>query len=264
VKNDNVVLIIDDNLESTSELATRLMDGGLAVETAGESLTAIEKLRINRYPAIVLDPMIRHRLNGYAVLNYIELEQPETLSHVFLLTAMSRQTIIRTAPGLVPRFFRRPAEVPMAATAVIAYVERQSARERPQRSVLLVEDDSQTAKVTADALEQLGYSCEWLPGGCKVLETVTASRYDAIMLDLIMPDVDGFAVLESLRSRKPELLRRVVVTTGMPAKYLDAIDRSRICGVVQKPVDLGELRRLLHRCADVVPFEAGGESPIAG
>jgi CheY-like chemotaxis protein len=264
VKNDNVVLIIDDNLESTSELATRLTDAGLAVETAGESLAAIEKLRTNRYPAIVLDPMIRHGLNGFAVLNYIELEQPETLSHVFLLTAISRQTITRTAPGLVPRFFRRPREVQLAAGAVIASVERQLVRERPKRSVLLIEDDAQTAKVTADALEHLGYSCEWLPGGCKVLETVTASRYDAIMLDLIMPDVDGFAVLENLRSRKPELLRRVVVTTGMPAKYLDAFDRSRICGVVQKPVDLGELRHLLHRCAGFAPFEAGGESPVAG
>jgi CheY-like chemotaxis protein len=268
VKSDNVVLIVDDNLETISELRTRLADAGLAVETAGESLAAIEKLRTNRYPAIVLEPMIRHGLNGFAVLNYIELEQPETLSHVFLLTAMSRQTITRTAPGLIPRFFRRPREVQLAAAAVIASIERQSVRERPKRSVLLVEDDSQTARVTSDALEQLGYTCEWLPGGGKVLETVSASRFDAIMLDLIMPDVDGFAVLECLKSRKPELLRRVVVTTGMPAKYLnaidDAIDRSRICGVVQKPVDFGQLRHLLHRCAEVTLFEAGGESPIAG
>lgn len=264
MKSDNVVLIVDDNLETISELRIPFTHAGLAIETAGENLDAIEKLRSNRYAAIVLEPMIRHRLNGYAVLNYIEQEQPESLSHVFLLTAMSRQTITRTAPGLVPRFFRRPREVKLAASAVIGSVERQSARERPKRSVLLVEDDSQTARVTADVLEQLGYSCEWLPGGCKVLETVTASRFDAIMLDLIMPDVDGFAVLESLRSRKPELLRRVVVTTGMPAKYLDAIDRSRICGVVQKPVDFGELRHLLHSCADVTAFEAGGESPVAG
>jgi CheY-like chemotaxis protein len=268
VKSDNVVLIVDDNLETISELRTRLADAGLAVETAGESLAAIEKLRTNRYPAIVLEPMIRHGLNGFAVLNYIEREQPETLSHVFLLTAMSRQTITRTAPGLIPRFFRRPREVQLAAAAVIASIERQSIRERPKRSVLLVEDDSQTARVTSDALEQLGYTCEWLPGGGKVLETVSASRFDAIMLDLIMPDVDGFAVLECLKSRKPELLRRIVVTTGMPAKYLnaidDAIDRSRICGVVQKPVDFGQLRHLLHRCAEVTLFEAGGESPIAG
>ena len=264
MKNDNVVLIVDDNLETISDLRNRLMDAGLAVETASESLAAIEKLRTNCYPAIVLDPMIRHRLNGFAMLNCIELEQPETLSRVFLLTAMSRQTITRTAPAMVARFFRRPAELQMAATAVIKSIERQSVRERPKGSVLLVEDDSQTARVTSDALEQLGYTCEWLSGGGKVLETVTASRFDLIMLDLIMPDVDGFAVLECLRSRKPELLRRVVVTTGMPAKYLDAIDRKRICGVMQKPVDLGELRRLLHRCADVIPFEAGGESPLAG
>src|SRR5207253_3063935 len=134
-------------LETISELRNRFVDAGLTVETASESLAAMEKLRTGRYPAIVLDPMIRHGLNGFAVLNYIELEQPETLSHVFLLTAMSRQTITRTAPGLIPRFFRRPREIQLAAAAVIGSIERQSIRERPKRSVLLVEDDSETARV---------------------------------------------------------------------------------------------------------------------
>lgn len=135
----------------------------------------------------------------------------------------------------------------------------------PNRSVLLVEDDPLTAKATAKVLKRLGYSCRWLTcGGGKVLETVSWSTFDAILLDLDMPDVDGFTVLERLESRKPDLLDRVVVTTGMPAKYLDELDRKRICGVVRKPVNIRELQRLLNRCNGVVPFEAGGESPVLG
>ena len=68
----------------------------MLVETADDGFSAIEKLRQQRYSAVILDPMIRDRLNGYAVLSFMELEQPQTLDRVFLLTGMSEQTIVRT------------------------------------------------------------------------------------------------------------------------------------------------------------------------
>ena len=47
--------------------------------------------------------------------------------------------------------------------------------------MLLVEDDSLTAKATSQALENLGYSCQWLASGSKVLEAVCSSEFDVIM-----------------------------------------------------------------------------------
>jgi CheY-like chemotaxis protein len=259
------VLIIDGDSVSVSELRACLEEHGLAVETIDDGFAAMEMLGLHRYRAIVLDPMIRHRLNGYAVLNYIELHQPAMLPYVFLLTGMSRQTILRTAPVLVQRLFRKPAEVRKVAAAVIASIEPRAVPDRPRtnRSVLLVEDDPLTAKVTSQALEEMGYACQWLASGAKVLATATTSTFDVIMLDLAMPGMDGFTVLERLKSRKPHLLRRVVVTTGMPAKYLDHLDRERICGVVQKPIDLEELQRVLELCAQHGSFEGGGEPPAS-
>lgn len=257
------VLIVDDNPATTSEFRAVLMERGLMVDSANEGLAAMEKLQNNRYKAVVLDPVIRYRLNGYAVLHYIELQQPEMLSRVFLLSSMSRQTIARTAPALVSRLFRKPSQVQEAAAAVIASVHPPGVPRavRPKRSALLVEDDSLTAMGTSALLEQLGYACEWLPDGGKVLETVSSSHFDLIVLDLIMPDVDGFTVLARLSSRMPHLLRRVVVMTGMPEKYLEEVDRARIRGIVRKPLDIQELQRLMDRCTATVPYEGGGESP---
>ena len=258
---EQAVLIVDDD-SVASELRTRLEEHGLTVEATGDAFAAMEKLRVGRYGAVVLDPMIRHRLNGYAVLNYLELQHPEMLARVFLLTGMSRQTIQRTAPALLPRLFRKPSEVRSVVEAVIASIGRPAVRKASaSRSILLVEDDPLTARVTSELLAQMGYSCKWLACGAKVLETLTSSRFDVIMLDLIMPGVDGFTVLERLEAETPHLLRRVVITTGMPAKYRDALDRKHICGVLPKPVEMGALRPLLLRCADEVPFEAGGETP---
>lgn len=260
---DQTVLIIDDDQACIADLRARLEEGGVAVEIAADGFTAMEKLGSASYGAVVLDPMIRHRLNGFAVLNYIELRRPEMLPRVFLLTGMSRQMIQRTAPSLMTQFFRKPSEVPEAAAALIASLDPGDARREsePALSVLLVEDDPVTARVTRDMLHRLGYTCTWLPCGTNVLETLTSSRFDVIMLDLVMPGVDGFTVLQRLEKETPHLLRRVVVTTGMPAKYREAIDRKCICGIVPKPVDIEELRPLLRRCTDEVAFEAGGEMP---
>lgn len=261
---EQTVLIVDDDSACTTELRVRLEERGVTVEVAGDGFTAMEKLGSGCYGAVVLDPMIRHRLNGYAVLNYIEQRRPELFSRVFLLTGMSRQMILRTAPALVGQLFRKPSEVPRAAAALIALLAPRAERgeSMPGRSALLVEDDPLTAKVTTDLLEQLGYSCRWLACGSKVLEALTSSRFDVIMLDLVMPGVDGFTVLQRLEAETPHLLRRVVVTTGIPAKYRDALDRKCICGIVPKPLDIEELRPLLRRCEDEVAFEGGGETPF--
>ena len=73
----------------------------------------MEKLRERNYCAVILDPMIGERLNGYAVLNFLELEQPETVERLFLFTGMSEQTIRRTAPSVLPRLFRKSSALPV-------------------------------------------------------------------------------------------------------------------------------------------------------
>ena len=52
--------------------------------------------------------------------------------------------------------------------------------------------------------------------GATAIAALANADFDAIILDLIMPDVDGFTVLERLRATKPHLLHRVIVTTAFP------------------------------------------------
>src|SRR5438552_287462 len=117
--NDSV-LIIDDDQPIDEALRNALTASGLLVETVVDGFSAIEKLRRQRYCAVILDPMIRRRLNGYAVLSFIEQEKPEILEHLFLLTGLSQQTIARTAPSVLPRLFRKPSETSEVAAAVLA------------------------------------------------------------------------------------------------------------------------------------------------
>jgi DNA-binding NtrC family response regulator len=98
--------------------------------------------------------------------------------------------------------------------------------------------------------------------GLAALEFLMLSDYEAVLLDLVLPDLDGFSILEHLRVRRPELLRRVIVITGVPERYASSIDRSPICAVLEKPVDVQQLSAALQRCIEskVADFEPGGES----
>lgn len=112
------VLVVDDDPSVAIALAAPLRAAGLEVESVLDGSTAFHTLTDGEYAAVILDPRIRQTLNGYAVLGYIECERPRLLPHVFLLTGLSRQTISLTAPALLPRFFRKPADLAALAAAV--------------------------------------------------------------------------------------------------------------------------------------------------
>ena len=109
-------------------------------------------------------------------------------------------------------------------------------------------------------LDELGYSVEWAQNGKEALDALATRDFDAIVLDLVMPDVDGFAVLDHFHAERAALLRRVIVMTGMPDKYLSALDASTLGGIVQKPLDVRRLERLLMNCVygRLAPIEPGG------
>jgi CheY-like chemotaxis protein len=133
---------------------------------------------------------------------------------------------------------------------------------RRKGSVLLMEDDPRTAGATMALIESLGYSATWVRDRSEALFALSATRIDVIMLDLIMPGLDGLFVLEHLQRTKSHLLPRVILTTGIPDRYIGNVDRGRICGVIAKPLDAGQLERLLDHCAARVDLPcAGGEVP---
>ncbi len=105
-----------------------------------------------------------------------------------------------------------------------------------------------TARLTSELVQGLGYEVTFAATGRKALEHLATTEFAAIVLDLILPDLDGFAVLEHLQQKKSPSLRHVIVMTGMPERYVDRIDRNQICAVLQKPIAPAELSLMLHRC----------------
>jgi DNA-binding response OmpR family regulator len=122
--------------------------------------------------------------------------------------------------------------------------------------LLLVEDDTRMADTVARYLRQEGFAVDRAPDGGTALSLSAHTAYDAAVLDLGLPDIDGLEVCRRLRIASPEL--RIVMATAR-----DAID-ARIAGLdtgaddyLVKPYSLGELvariRAVLRRPVEALP-----------
>lgn len=116
--------------------------------------------------------------------------------------------------------------------------------------ILVIEDEKRIAELIARGLETAGFQVESAQEGLKGLELAQAHDYDLIILDLLLPDVDGLAVLERLRNRKvcPPVL--ILSALGAVDDRVKGLDRGAD-DYLAKPFSFNELlarvRALLRR-----------------
>ena len=114
-------------------------------------------------------------------------------------------------------------------------------------TVLIVEDDPVLAGLVARLLERNGMLPEIARDGFEAIERLkTAAAFDAIALDLMMPRVDGFGVIDWLRTNAPERLTRVIVMTATTDTHLARLRPSELGGLIRKPFEIHELGRLIR------------------
>jgi two-component system, sensor histidine kinase and response regulator len=124
--------------------------------------------------------------------------------------------------------------------------------------VLLVDDNEATCTLIAAVL-QPEFAVDVASDGAEAIDKLRTGRYAAILLDLRMPQQDGFAVLDFVKEHAPEQLRSVLVVTATlrPAEIARA-KAYDICGIVAKPFDVDALLESVKQCVsrdgDIGPF----------
>ncbi|HXH38288.1 MAG TPA: response regulator [Thermoanaerobaculia bacterium] len=243
------VLILEDDRAAELILRIPLERERFVVDFVEEGYAAIEKLRAHEYSAVILDLIIHRGLNGFGVLNFIEMEQPGLLDRVFLVTGMSEQTVMNTAPLLLSRLFRKPFSYRRLVAAVVAAVRpRAEYQEETQKRMLVVDDDRMSAELVAVFGRRLGLAVDLAGDGREAIEKIAATRFDAVVLDLLMPGIDGFGVLEYLDRCQPDLLSHTIISSGLPQKYQARVAEYGVCGVLPKPVDHRAFQEMVGAC----------------
>jgi DNA-binding response OmpR family regulator len=117
------------------------------------------------------------------------------------------------------------------------------------RRVLVVDDDADIRGLLVTALRMKSLHVDAATGGQEAIDLLRQHSYGVVILDLFMPVIDGFAVLNMLEKESVQPV--VLVVTGADQSTIGKLDARRIHGVVKKPFDVEELSSVVAACADV-------------
>jgi CheY-like chemotaxis protein len=123
--------------------------------------------------------------------------------------------------------------------------------------VLLAEDDRLNQIVAAGALRALGYEFQIVDTGDKAVATWTAGGFDALLMDVMMPGMDGYQAATAIRAHEAQTGAAHAPIIGLSARAMDG-DREVALAAgfdeyLTKPLRQEELRAALDRCLAVMP-----------
>jgi two-component system cell cycle response regulator DivK len=113
-------------------------------------------------------------------------------------------------------------------------------------TALVVDDNYFNRDLCVLALEHVGYEVTQAENGLQALNLLQKNKFDLLILDLAMPEMDGVSVMREIRNRNIEHTMSVIVMTANAHMATDEIDMS-VDFVIYKPIDVNEFSRLAER-----------------
>jgi CheY-like chemotaxis protein len=233
-----LILVVDDDA-TTRELVERHLErSGFAVVTAGGGQEGLRLVRELRPAAVTLDIMMPD-LDGWTVLAAIKGD-PTLASTPVVLMSMVDQKNRGYALGAAD-YLVKPVDRTKLVETLASICGSTAGR------ALLVDDDELVRRVVSQVLQPLGWHVSEAENGQVAVKLLGAARPDVIILDLMMPKMDGFEFLDQLRGKPDWQDIPVAVIT---AKDLTDDDRKRLNGGVERIIqksDRDEMLRQLSR-----------------
>jgi signal transduction histidine kinase/DNA-binding response OmpR family regulator len=227
------VLVIDDDPNACELMARGLSKENFKVVTAPTGEEGIKVAREIRPDVITLD-VLMPGMDGWAVLRMLKSDPDLCEIPVIMITMMDDKEMGHTlgAADFLPK--------PIDRDRLVGTLRKFRNKPGAACPVLVVEDDPSIREMMRRALEADGWQVSEAENGKVALAKVEEKRPDLILLDLMMPEMDGFEFVNALRRDEKWAGIPVVVVT---AKDLTPQDRERLDGHVKKIFQKGALSR---------------------
>ena len=111
---------------------------------------------------------------------------------------------------------------------------------------LVADDDPSIRQLLCTIVRRQRFDVDSVADGAQAIEKLQQHEYDIILLDLMMPRVDGFDVIDYLKENPPTTKPVVLVITAYADQKFKEIDASVVAEVVPKPFEIAELARSLR------------------
>jgi PAS domain S-box-containing protein len=241
---ESTILVIDDEPSVRELVARYLTKAGFHVHTASsgaEGLRLAEQIRPN---AITLD-VLMPEMDGWAVLSALKAHPTLADTPVIMLTITDNRSM-GFSLGATDYLTK-----PIDRARLVELLHKYTLAGPASGSILVVEDHDDTRQMVRRALEKEGWKVAEASDGRAGLAKLKESQPDLILLDLMMPGMDGFQFMTEMRKNIAWQRIPVIVVT---AKSLTAADRQHLNGYVERILQKGAYNReaLLREVRDLV------------
>jgi signal transduction histidine kinase/CheY-like chemotaxis protein len=221
------VLLIDDNVESFTFLELQLRNTEYQLIHM-ETLERAQRWLERHQPVAIIADIY---LDGIPSWDFLKLFKASEAGRNIPVVAMSMYDDgSRAASTGVDLFLKKPLE----RKVLLQELRRLTRRERPRR-LLLVDDNQVSLYILRELLDRPWLELLEAKSGQEAIATINREQPDAVILDLVMPGLDGFQVLKHLRSNRETLSLPVIVYTS---KELSSSEQEQIAnlasGVIKK------------------------------
>jgi PAS domain S-box-containing protein len=276
---DKRVLVVDDNATNRLILTSHLEAWGMparATESPVEALAWI--LAGDDFEAGILD-MHMPEMDGATLAHAIREHRSADALPLILFTSLGRREAHAESAGFAAYLHKpiKPSQLFDALVSVVAeqpvHVQARGAARseldpgmagRHPLRILLAEDNVVNQKVALRLLGQMGYRADVAANGLEAIEAVERQTYDVVLMDVQMPELDGFEASREVNRRWPGARRPRIVAMTANAMQGDRelCEAAGMDDYVAKPIRVEELVAALERCRRRA--EARGEAGDPG
>ena len=217
-----LILIIDDDKNVRELLHRNISASGYRTELAKNGKEGLEKAKKLKPDAITLDVIMPH-VDGWSVLGQLKASKATADIPVVMVTIAEDRSLGFSLGAA--EYLSKPVDRKKLISVLKKFL-----KERSDSTVLLVEDDEATRSVMRSYLEKEGNKVIEVENGRKGIEAMTKELPSLVLLDLMMPEMDGFGFVEEYRKHEDWHSVPVVVVT---AKTLTKEEKRKLDGWVE-------------------------------
>ncbi|MBI3775845.1 MAG: response regulator [Gammaproteobacteria bacterium] len=263
------VLVVDDNDMNRDLLSRRMEQEGYHVASASGGRQALEILRQERFDLLLLDLMMPE-MDGFQVLEHLKADVRNTNMPVMMITADNDVESVKRCIKLgAVDYIVKPinmAVLKSRAWGHIAKANQQHATGAGKVSyategarILAVDDVALNRELLANRLSKAGYIVKTAESADAALRVLGMEVIHLMLLDLMMPDVDGFQLLEQIRKNPRFAHLPVIILSGEDSS--DSMTRGLALGAddyVVKPFYAPILKSRIDACLAAERLRSGG------
>ena len=253
------LLIVDDNEMNRDILSRRLMNEGYAITTANNGHAALEMMQVERFDLILLD-LKMPEMDGFEVLEHIMATPILCDTPVVILTGESdKDSVLACMQFGAKDYIVKPFEIATVKMRIWRCLENRRIDNKLHKTtgnsdhigarILVVDDNELNRQILGARLKHAGYEPVCVEHPEQALDLLRTGAFDLIMLDIMMPGIDGYELLGTIKANEEWKNIPVIMASALDDNntITKCFERGA-ADYITKPYNAIELKARLQSC----------------